>query len=90
LSVATIRLIIAPWELPRVRNHLHCFSALRPADLDSANPDIPPHIECLIGPGEALFLPVGWWHQVEALDVSISMSFTNFPDGNDFVEGHTT
>lgn len=80
--------LIAPWELPRVRNHLHCFSALRPADLDSASPDIPPHTECVIGPGEALFLPVGWWHQVEALDVSISMSFTNFPDGNDFVEGH--
>ena len=29
-------------------------------------------------PGEALFIPVGWWHHVRALDVSISVSFTNF------------
>jgi ribosomal protein L16 Arg81 hydroxylase len=29
-------------------------------------------------PGEILFIPVGWWHHVRALDVSISVSFTNF------------
>jgi ribosomal protein L16 Arg81 hydroxylase len=31
-----------------------------------------------LNPGEALFIPVGWWHHVRALDVSISVSFTNF------------
>lgn len=31
-----------------------------------------------LGPGEALFLPVGWWHQVRSLDVAISFTFTNF------------
>lgn len=31
-----------------------------------------------LGPGEILFIPVGWWHHVRALDVSISVSFTNF------------
>jgi ribosomal protein L16 Arg81 hydroxylase len=29
-------------------------------------------------PGEVLFIPVNWWHHVRALDVSISVSFTNF------------
>lgn len=28
--------------------------------------------------GDALFIPVGWWHHVRALDTSISVSFTNF------------
>ena len=31
-----------------------------------------------LNPGEALFIPVGWWHHVRALDVCISVSFTNF------------
>jgi ribosomal protein L16 Arg81 hydroxylase len=29
-------------------------------------------------PGEAIFIPVGWWHHVKSLEVSISVSFTNF------------
>lgn len=31
-----------------------------------------------LSPGEMLFIPVGWWHHVRALDVSISVSFTGF------------
>jgi len=33
-----------------------------------------------------VFLPVGWWHFVESLDFSISVSFTNFLSNNDFTE----
>lgn len=28
--------------------------------------------------GEALFLPLGWWHEIHALDVSISVALNNF------------
>lgn len=35
-----------------------------------------------VGPGDALFLPVGWWHQVRALDVAISVTFTEFDRPN--------
>lgn len=30
--------------------------------------------EVLLGPGELLFIPIGWWHQVRSLDPSISVS----------------
>ena len=34
--------------------------------------------------GQALFIPVGWWHAVEALTPSISLSFTGFVWPNRF------
>jgi hypothetical protein len=40
--------------------------------------------EAVLSPGEALFLPVGYWHQVRALDVSISLGFTAFRRPNQF------
>ena len=76
-------LMVPPWELERVRNHLHCFSSVTLAELQEGGEGVPDVVECLVGPGEAVFLPVGWWHHVEALDVSISMSFTNFPYENE-------
>ncbi|MGK5080888.1 JmjC domain-containing protein [Janthinobacterium sp. HLX7-2] len=34
--------------------------------------------ECVLAPGEILFLPVGGWHAVEALDMSMTVTFANF------------
>jgi LPS sulfotransferase NodH len=56
------------------------------SDVDCENPDLNRHprfrnatmIDFVLKPGEVLFLPVGWWHHVRALDVSMSVAFTNF------------
>ncbi len=40
--------------------------------------------EVVLSPGEALFIPVGWWHHVRALEVSINLAFTAFKWPNRF------
>ena len=34
-----------------------------------------PYTECILGPGEMLYIPPGWWHYVRSLSVSFSVSF---------------
>jgi ribosomal protein L16 Arg81 hydroxylase len=43
-----------------------------------------PGFDLVLAPGEALFLPIGWWHHVRALDLSISVAFNHFNWPNDF------
>ena len=40
--------------------------------------------EVTLQPGDAIFLPIGWWHHVRALDISISLAMTNFVVPNHF------
>ena len=58
---------------------------LNPVDLEQFPElaDVPIH-SCVLKPGDALFIPVGWWHQVQSLDFSISLSFTNLLRPNRF------
>lgn len=77
--------MVAAYDSVHMRNHLHCFSEwASPGDISALGEAAPKLWQCDIGPGEAVFLPVGWWHHVEALDHTIGMSFTNFPVDNDF------
>lgn len=85
--------LIAPCELPCLYNHRHCYSQV---DLDRVDFDRFPEfrnaqvIDCIIGPGDLLFLPVGWWHHVRGLDVTITMTFTNFVFDNDYSSSYST
>ncbi len=80
-------LLIPPAELPRLYNDRHCYS-----QVDPLAPDLGRHplfadvavADVVIGPRDLLFLPVGWWHHVRSLDVSITVTFTNFVFDNDF------
>ena len=45
-------------------------------------------VEGVLEPGDMVFIPVGWWHWVRALDVSASVTFHHFqgvPQGNTFL-----
>lgn len=80
-------LLIAPSEVNRVGNLRHCFSQVDGRNIDLAQfPAMAgvPVLECELAPGEILFLPVGWWHFVEGLDISVTVSATNFRWHNDF------
>jgi ribosomal protein L16 Arg81 hydroxylase len=62
------------------------------SDVDCERPDLARHpefrhatvIDLVVEPGEVLFMPVGWWHHVRALDVSMTVSFTNFAYPNHY------
>ncbi|MBL91145.1 MAG: hypothetical protein CMH56_04940 [Myxococcales bacterium] len=60
-------------------------ASFNPMDLDRFPELAQVQIETLIlEPGDALFIPVGWWHQVQSLDFSISLSFINLLRPNRF------
>ena len=47
-------------------------------------------LACEIGLGDLLFLPVGWWHYVKGLSISMTVTFANFVFANDFSSNDTT
>jgi hypothetical protein len=78
---------ISPLQTPLLYNHFDVYS---PVDLD--RPDLSRHprfaqatvLDVVVEPGETVFLPLGWWHQVSALDVSLSFSFSNIAVPNHY------
>lgn len=85
--------LVSPSDTPRMYNDRHCFTPV-----DGAAPDVERWpllreveiIDCVLEPGEILFLPVGWWHYVEALDISITIAATHFRWDNDFYSRYPT
>jgi hypothetical protein len=78
---------ISPLDTPRVYNHNGVFS---PIDIDVPDfaryplfRDVKVH-EVVVEPGETIFLPLAWWHQVSGLDISLSLSYTNIDVPNDY------
>ncbi|MFM6853286.1 MAG: cupin-like domain-containing protein [Sphingopyxis sp.] len=95
-----------PWAISAMKNHHHCFSQWgnrdfareidAPANPPATAPENAPTspadyvVETVIGPGQAVFLPVGWWHRVESLSPSLSISFTGFAHANDHADDYAS
>jgi hypothetical protein len=79
--------LVSPLQSHRVYNLVLVYS-----EVDTADPDYARHPRFLgvqwsrvrLCAGEALFIPVGWWHRVEAAETSISVSLINFAFPNTF------
>lgn len=66
----------------RARDHRHLDGHYLTGPLDAV---FGPSVRSVaLDPGEALFLPAGWFHEVTALDPSITLSFLSFPWPNHF------
>jgi hypothetical protein len=80
---AKLVLVAPPSESQRLYNDRGTFSAVHDIT-DEAQLNLYPMaraaktFEVELEAGELLFLPVGWWHQVTALDFSVTLTYGNF------------
>lgn len=85
--------MIPSCELPYMYNNFHCYT---PVDGKEINYEKYPMmkdvqiIDCVLNPGDVLFIPVGCWHHVEGLEASITVSFINFLLDNDYASFYST
>lgn len=75
--------LIPSMQVPHLYNDVAVFSQIANPHQPNITEQFPElndclKIECILNQGESLFIPMGWWHCVESLDTSISVSFTHF------------
>jgi len=86
-------ILLPPSETRHLHHRRHVFSDVHDVT-DEARLNLYPsarqarRYELELGPGDMLFVPVGWWHQVRALEFSVMLTFTNFIWPNDASRGY--
>ena len=76
-------------EVGKLYNERHVFSEVADLERDEVAAGRYPRLaglrsyDVILNPGDILFVPVAWWHQVKSLDFSVTITFTNFRWPND-------
>mgnify|MGYP000377363487 CR=1 FL=1 len=79
--------LVSPAQTPLLYNTTLCFSPIDLSCPDLERYPLAEHIqpyEVELNAGDALFIPAGWWHQIESLSISINLSMTHFKVDNGF------
>ncbi|MDB2379823.1 cupin-like domain-containing protein [Luminiphilus sp.] len=72
--------LVPSWSLPWVYNEYHVYSEVDVKNVDFGSfPEFAKATvyDFVIEPGEVLFIPLGWWHHLESLDHSVSLTRKN-------------
>jgi ribosomal protein L16 Arg81 hydroxylase len=80
-------ILFDPLQTPYLYNDDGVYSQIDPLSVDHSRFPLYREAESrtlILNPGEALFIPAGYWHHVEALEPSANVSFTNFVFPNSF------
>jgi hypothetical protein len=80
-------LLIAPDQTHRIYNHVGVYSEVDPEQPDYERFPRYRQVDVMradLEPGDVLFLPVGWWHHVRSLSISITVSYINFAFPNTY------
>ena len=80
--------LLPPSETAKLANNRHVFSDVHDIEDDDRLARFPAarsarHLVVDLEPGDALFIPVGWWHQVRSLTFSVMLTYTDFLWPND-------
>lgn len=85
-------ILVPPSETPLMAHRRHVFSDVHDIEDERCLAKHPGarnarrHVVDL-GPGDLLYIPIGWWHQVRSQAFSVMLTYTNFLWPN---EGHAT
>ena len=47
-------------------------------------------LDIVVNPGEAIFIPLGWWHAVTSLDKAVSLHTVDFKFNNSWAFSNPT